>query len=135
MALEYEGDLPPIITDVGGEWYIQGKRSDSDWEVLYCIALWNAGWRNMFEYKDYFWINGRPLQIDLRVFTVPKQSFVFLDGIIWHTGDDSQQDQWERQQLFMLTKNYANPPIVVKNPDLQTYEACLAHVGRTFGTR
>lgn len=132
--MDYEGKLPPEIQDLGdGNYIVQGKMPDSDWEVAYAIALSNAGWQ--YEYLAGWWINGKMLQIDFRIFTTPKETFLFIDGAVWHSGDESQQDKVERLMLYAATKSFAYEPITVNNPDCNTYDACWNHVIRTFGRK
>lgn len=132
--MDYEGKPPLGIQDLGdGNYLVQGKMPDSDWEVMYAIALSNAGWT--YEYLAGWWINGKMLQIDFRVFTIPKENFVFIDGAVWHQGDESQHDKIERLMLYAATKSFANEPITVNNPDCNTYDACWKHVLRTFGRK
>lgn len=132
--VDYEGDLPPGIFQVGEQTYtIQGKQVGSSYEVNYAIALSNAGWQ--YEYLASWWINGRPLEIDFRLFTIPKISWVFIDGLVWHSGGESQNDKIERLRLYDLTKSFANEPITVTNPDCDSYDHAWAHVIRTFGRK
>lgn len=132
--VDYEGDLPDEIVQLGEDSYtIQGKMAGSSWEVMYAIALSNANWQ--YEYLAAWWIIGKPLEIDFRIFTVPKVSFVFIDGGVWHAGEEAQNDKIERLRLYDVTKTFANEPITVTNPDCQTYDACWAHVLKTFGKR
>lgn len=129
--MDYEGALPPDISDLGdGNYLIQGIEPDSDWETMYCIALSNAGWD--YKFQLLYWINGDSLSIDIYVFTIPRETFVFIDGKKWHTGNDAQQDEIERLQLAVHAKK---PIVVVLNEDCNTYDACWAHVTRTFGRR
>lgn len=132
--MDYAGELPAGIVQVGeGQYAIQGKPAGSSWEVNYAIALSNAKWE--YEYLAAWWIWGKPLEIDFRVFTVPKVTFIFIDGGRWHSGQEGNNDLWERQSLYVLTKNSANFPITVNNPDTDTYDHAWAHVIRTLGRR
>lgn len=130
---DYVGELPGEIINLDGIWFIQGKQVGSSYEVNYALALSNAGWE--YEYLAGWWIHGKKLEIDFRVFGIPRVWFVFIDGAVWHDGDESQQDRWERLQLFTQTKDFANFPITVTNPDCDTYDHAWAHVNRTFGRR
>lgn len=133
--MDYEGKMPREITDLGGGQYlIQGMVPDSDWEVLFAIALSNAGWQ--YQYSPYWWLTGaRSLQIDFRVFTIPKTTFVFLDGAVWHQGQGSQQDKVERLELYALTKAFANEPLTLTNEDIFNYDACWKTVTKIFGRK
>jgi hypothetical protein len=129
--MDYEGALPEGITDLGdGNYLVQGIEPDSDWEVMYCIALSNAGWD--YKFQLLYWINGDSLSIDIYLFTIPRETFIFIDGKKWHGGNDAQQDEIERLQLSVHAKK---PIVVVLNEDCSTYDACWAHVTRTFGRR
>ena len=129
--MDYEGALPPDITDLGdGNYLVQGIAPDSDWEVLYAIALHNAGWE--YKFQMLYWINGDSLSIDFYVFSIPKETFVFVDGQYYHSGNNSQQDNIERLQLAVASKK---PIVEVHNADCNTYDACWAHVTKTFGRR
>jgi len=129
--MDYEGALPPDITDLGdGNYLIQGIAPDSDWETMIAIALSNAGWQ--YKFQLLYWINGDSLSIDFYVFTIPKETFLFVDGAAFHSGNDAQQDEIERLQLAVHAKK---PIVVARNPDCETYDACWNFVTRTFGRR
>lgn len=133
--LDYEGDLPEGIMQLGEDVYtIQGKLADSLYDLRAAIALSNANHR--YEYLASWWIVGNRLEIDFRIMTtVPKMSWLFLDGDQWHKGDESQHDQVERLRLYDATKTFANEPYVAKNPDCDTYEHMYAYVVKNFGRR
>lgn len=106
----------------------------TSYEANYATALLEAGWAWEF-IINFFITPSRSLEIDFRVFTVPKQTFVFIDGMYFHSGFEAQHDDWERLMLYAKTKSYAMPPLTVKNPDCSTLEAARAHVLRVFGRR
>lgn len=115
--------------ETGGYWIESNgvwKQVGSSYEVNVAIALLKYGWD--FEYLAGWWIGGRKLEIDFRVFTVPKVLWVFVDGQYYHSGDVREQDRFERIMLFSLTKNIAYPPVSVTNKDCATLEAAEAWV-------
>lgn len=119
-----------------GEWFIESngvwKKAGSSYEVNYALALLKFGWDA--EYLAGWWIGAvRKLEIDFRVFTIPKITWVFIDGAVWHAGNNANVDRWEREMLYAYTRNFAWEPIAVLNPDCETLEAAEAHVARTFG--
>lgn len=127
MPIDYEGDLPEHITHLGGDEYlIQGKRAGSSYEVNMAIALSNAGWE--YEYLAAWWIHNKPLEIDFRTYTRPKITWLFVDGAVWHSGQESQQDKIERLQLHSLTRSFANEPIVAHNADCDNYDHAWQYV-------
>lgn len=120
--------------EVAASYRIQGKTVSSMPEVYFAIALEKYGWQ--FEYRASFFgyqFTRKGLEIDFRVFTTPKQTFVFLDGEYWHGSQNARErDKFERIKLFAAARKYAFEPVVVLASEAETPELAEATVSKLF---
>lgn len=124
-------------SEVAASYLIQGKSVDSMPEVYFAIALEKYGWE--FEYQASFFgyqFTRKGLSIDFRVFTIPKQTFVFLDGSWWHGSPNARErDKFERVKLFAAAKKYAYEPVVVIASEAETQDLADGTVSKLFGRK
>lgn len=131
--------MPKIIPTGEASWVIQNDdgsvREATSYEVNIAQALMEAGWYQWEFIINFFLSPSKSLEIDFAVYTVPKQTFIFVDGNFWHSGIEKSQDEVERILLFAKSKDFANFPLTVNNQDCATIEAARAWVLKNFGRR